>query len=84
MIDRLLIEPIHVVLNGENKRVTKIQAIVLRLLQKEIAGDERASRVLQKYVSFAAQNSEKLFDLTFVDSDYTRALVRKLSSHGDG
>ena len=74
MIDRLLAAPVRITFNGETKRVPAIEAIVLQLLQKEMAGNARAARTLLKYREFAAQNREKQREVFFVESAYTKAL----------
>jgi Family of unknown function (DUF5681) len=77
MIDRLLVEPISITLNGDNKKIPAIGAIVLRLQQLAVSGSTRAYRVIQKYEAFVRQNAPKSLELTFVDSDYSRAFSRR-------
>jgi Family of unknown function (DUF5681) len=73
MIDRLLLEPVSVTLNGESQKIPAIRAIVLRLQQLAASGNTRAYRVIQKYEVFVGQNTEKKFELTFIDNDYSLA-----------
>jgi hypothetical protein len=82
-IDRLLLAPMQITVNGEPKKATALEAIVFQLLQKAMAGSARAGRALLKYQEFASQNLEKKLELTFVDSDYTRALAAQARSDGD-
>jgi hypothetical protein len=82
-IDSLLLAPIQITLSGETKTVSALEAIILQLIQKSMAGNSRASRVLLRYQEFANRNLEKKLELTFVDSDYTRALTRQLPSSID-
>ena len=82
-IDRLLRAPIKITLSGETKEVPALEAIVLQLMQKSNAGNGRATRVLFKYQEFANRNLEKKLELTFVDSDYTRALTNQPAASRD-
>lgn len=75
VIDRLLLRPIPLSLNGETRKDAALAAIVLQLLRKAISGDVRASRVLMGYKKFSTQNLEKKLELTFLESDYTRAFT---------
>jgi hypothetical protein len=84
MIDRLLAAPVPITLNGETKRVPAIEAIVLQLMQNEMAGDARAARTFMKYREFASQNVQKRLEVTFTESDYTRALSGLSKAPGGG
>jgi hypothetical protein len=75
MIDGELLRPIDIVENGETRRVSTLEAIVLQLWRKEVSGDRRALSVRLKYQEFARQNAKQGVEITFVDSDYTRALA---------
>ena len=77
IVDRLLLAPVKLSLNGETKHVPALEAIVSQLQLKEIAGNARASRVLLKYREFANQHSERQLQVIFVDNDYSSAV-----SHG--
>lgn len=65
MVDRLLLSPVKLTLNGETKRVSALEAIVSQLQLKEMSGNARASRILLKYRAFASQHAEKQFQLIF-------------------
>jgi hypothetical protein len=82
-IDRLLLTAVQITLNGETKKVSPLEAIVFQLLQKAMSGNGRAFRALMKYQEFANLNLEKKLELTFVDSDYTRAFATQISSSDD-
>jgi len=84
MIDRLLIAPITLKINGESERLPTIKAILLQLTQKELAGDARAARVLLKYSDFAAQHSKRQFEVVYVDSEYTQALSNRSGPSEEG
>jgi Family of unknown function (DUF5681) len=64
-VDRLLLSPVKLTLNGETKRVSALEAIVSQLQLKEMSGNARASRILLKYRAFASQHAEKKFQLIF-------------------
>lgn len=74
-MERLLVAPVRLTIDGEPKQVPVLEAIVLQLLQKAMAGNMRAARVLKKYKEFARQNMERKLDLSFVENTYTRALA---------
>ena len=74
-IERLLLSPVGLKIDGEPRRVPALEAVVLQLLQKTMAGNIRAARILKKYRDFAHQNMEQKLDLAFVDSAYTRAVA---------
>lgn len=74
-IERLLLDPVGLTIDGQKKRVSTLEAIVLQLLQKTMAGNIRAARIVQQYRDFAFQNMERKLDLKFVESAYTRAVT---------
>jgi hypothetical protein len=74
VIDKLLLSPVKLTINGEIETVTTLEAIVSQLQLKEMSGDARASRVLLRYKEFASQSMEKRVELVFVETDYTRAI----------
>jgi hypothetical protein len=73
-IDRLLRARMQITLNGDMKTASALEAIILQLVHKSMAGNGRAYRVLLKYWEFANCNLDKKLELTFIDSDYTRAI----------
>lgn len=75
IIERLLLGPVRLKIDGESRRVPTLEAIVLQLLQKTMTGNIRAARILKKYCDFAHQDMEQKLDLTFVESAYTRAVA---------
>ncbi len=75
ILDRLLMRPRSMALNGERIQVPTIEVIILQLLQKEMAGDLRARRALLKYEEFANRRRERKFNVRFVESDYTRSIA---------
>jgi len=83
-IDRLLVAPVPITMDGEAKTVTALEAIMCQLVLKGISGNGRARRTLLKYVEFATLNSKKLLKLAFVESDYTRAFAENLGGDNNG
>ena len=59
VIDRLLLNPVPITVNGEQTTVTALEAIVLQLLRKGMEGSARARRVMLKYLEFANQKCEE-------------------------
>jgi len=83
LIDKFFLRPVEVTLDGETEHVPTLEAIVIQLWLKGVSGNQRALRVLLKYQEFARQNSEPRPEVTFVDSDYTRALAAVPSQAGN-
>jgi len=75
ILDRLLLRKLRSVFNGKEREITALEAIIHQLMQKEAAGDGRASRVLLKYEELARNGPEAAPQIAFVDSDYTDALT---------
>jgi hypothetical protein len=75
IIDRLLLNPVTITFNGQQRVVTAIEAIVLQLLRKAMEGDARARRLLLKYQRFARQSAKTRLEIKFLDSDYTQSLA---------
>jgi hypothetical protein len=70
IIDRLLLSPTELTLNGEHVTVSNLQAVLLQLQQKELSGSARASRILLKYREFASRTAERRLEVVFVDNEY--------------
>jgi Family of unknown function (DUF5681) len=83
MIDKLLLSPIEITVNGKLRRVTKLEAILLQLWRKELAGNHRASAVRLKYEELTRQNTGIITEITFADSPFTRACSDISSSEAD-
>jgi len=84
IIDRLLLSKMRIRLNGEERKITALEAITLRLLQKAVAGDLRASRVLLKYEELARPRTEAPLQIAFVESGYTQSLAAPAPEAGHG
>jgi hypothetical protein len=79
-LDALLLGPVDVIEDGQSKRVSALEAILLQQLRKEISGDTRASRVRLKYTEFAANQHEKSgVEVVWIDNDYTRMLSQGIA-----
>ena len=64
-----LFERIVVTVNGDTRRCTVLEAVMLQLLQKAVTGDARARRLLLRYQEFVARAAKPRRDIVFVDSD---------------
>jgi Family of unknown function (DUF5681) len=84
MIDSRLLRPINVIENGRKRRMTTLEAIVLRLCAKAITANPRALRALLKFEELARQDRTQEVEIQFVDSDYTRGLLEEDSSENSG
>jgi hypothetical protein len=82
LIDKLLTAPIKITFKGEENTALRLEAILMQLAQKQMAGSARAARVLMKYEEFASANMTKKLSIRFVDSEYTRAFAN-LPAGGD-
>jgi hypothetical protein len=74
-IEQFLLEPVGLTIDGQQHQASALEAVVLQLLQKTMAGNIRAARILKKYRDFAYENMKQRLDLTFVDSAYSRAVA---------
>jgi len=80
MIDKLLLTSVKITRDGVSKRVTTLEAILEQLWSKGIAGNRRAMAVYIRCQELAQQVADGTVQITFADSDYTRAF----SSHDVG
>ena len=74
-IDKLLLMPVKVTVNGESKRVAVLKVILEQLWNKAIAGDPRARAVFLRWLELAPQVADRTVEITFADSDYTRTFT---------
>jgi hypothetical protein len=72
IIEGLLDRPVPISVNGEQTQASALQAIMLQLVQKVLAGSTRASRTYLQY-QFAARRSTKTTELQFDDEQDGRA-----------
>jgi hypothetical protein len=74
-IDKLLLTPVKITVNGESKRVAVLKAILEQLWNKAIAGDRRARAVFLRWLELAPQVADRTVEITFADSEYTRTFT---------
>jgi|ERR1700681_3282191 hypothetical protein len=74
-IDKLLLTPVKITVNGESKRVAVLKVILEQLWNKGIAGDRRARAVFLRWLELAPQVADRTVEITFADSDYTRTFT---------
>jgi Family of unknown function (DUF5681) len=74
-IDKLLLTPVKITVNGESKRVAVLKVILEQLWNKAIAGDRRARAVFLRWLELAPQVADRTVEITFADSDYTRTFT---------
>jgi hypothetical protein len=74
IINTLLLAPVVITENGKKRRVTTLEAIILQLWRKELAGDRRALTVRLKYQELAQQQAELKSEITFGQSPYTEVV----------
>ena len=84
MIDKLLLASVKITRDGQPKWVTTLEAILEQLWSKGIAGDRRAMAVYIRCQELAQQVADRTVQITFADSDYTRAFsAHDVGSSGD-
>ena len=84
IIDRLFLRGMRTNSNDKEREITVLEVIISQLLQKQAAGNIRASRVLLKYEELARQGTGAPLQIAFVGSDYTGALIAPALDAGDG
>ena len=84
-IDKLLMTPVKVTVNGVSKRVAALEVILEQLSNKALAGDRRARAVFFRWLELAPQISDGKVEITFADDDdYTRAFTSFAGSPDNG
>ena len=73
VVEALLGRSVSISVNGEQTQASALQAIMLQLVQKVLAGSTRASRTYLQYQEFAARRSTKTTELQFDDDQDGRA-----------
>src|SRR5882672_2139031 len=73
MIDNLLLTSVKIARDGKRKWVTTLEAILEQLWSKGIAGNRRAMAVYIRCRDLAPQVADGAVQITFADSDYSRA-----------
>jgi uncharacterized protein DUF5681 len=72
IIDKLLLTSVKITIDGVSKRVTTLEAILVQLWSKGIAGDRRAMAVYIRCRDLTPQVADGEVQIIFADSDYTR------------
>src|ERR1700687_1906458 len=75
MIDKLLLTPVKITRDGQPKWVTTSEAILEQLWSKGIANNRRAMAVYIRCRDLAPQVADGTVQITFADSEYTRAFT---------
>ena len=75
MIDKSLLMMVKITVNGDSKRVAVLEVILEQLWNKGIAGDRRARAVFFRWLELAPKVAEGKVQITFADSEYTRAFT---------
>lgn len=74
LIDQTLQEKLVVVREGRKQRITKLEAIYLKLLTLEVKGNARAASVRLEFERFAAQRGKRSSRLIYADASRAIAL----------
>jgi hypothetical protein len=59
IIDRLFSEPVEIVENGVSRKVSTLEAILMRLWAAEISGSKRAGRVRLQFLELVPKDDRK-------------------------
>ena len=78
-MERLLTSPVLITVGGTATRVTALEAIILQVMQKAMAGNGRAFRMLADYQELASKRAGSPTPLRFVENDYARMVTKDLS-----
>jgi Family of unknown function (DUF5681) len=75
MIDKLLLTSVKITRDGVSKRVSTLEAILEQLWSKGIENNRRAMAVYLRCLELAPQVADGKVQITFADSNYTRAFT---------
>jgi hypothetical protein len=75
-MERLLSSLIPITVGGAATRVPALEAIILQVMQKAMAGNARAFRMLADYQELASRRASGPPPLHFVENEYTREVAR--------
>ena len=76
IMERLLSSPVPITISGAAARVPALEAIILQVMQKAMAGNARAFRMLADYQELASKRGSGPASLHFVENEYTREVAR--------
>jgi uncharacterized protein DUF5681 len=71
IIEKLLLAAVDITENGNSRRVTTLEAILLQLSKKALLGDRSAVAAWLKYQKLARQNTKATIKIAFVDGEVT-------------
>ena len=84
-IERLFLKPVEIMLHGETRKASALEAIVRLISQRALSGDRQALAAQMRYQEFAAKYHDRKVQIVFVESEYTTALAAQpsLKEKGD-
>ena len=59
IIDRLFVKPVEIVENGVARKVSTLEAILMRLWAAELSGSNRASRIRLQFLELVPKDNKK-------------------------
>jgi hypothetical protein len=69
LVDRLFAEQVMETVNGRKRRLSRLQALILQLWQKEMSGDAKALGLRLRYETLAGRKPQHGVELVFLDRD---------------
>jgi hypothetical protein len=84
MIDKLLLTSVKITRDGVSKRVSTLEAILEQLWSKGIGNNRRAMAVYLRCRELAPQVADGKVQITFADSNYTRAFTGQSFAESPG
>jgi hypothetical protein len=79
IMERLLSSIVGITVSGVATWVSVLEAIILQVMQKAMAGNGRGFRMLADYQELASKRASGPAPLRFVENDYTRIVAKDLS-----
>jgi hypothetical protein len=83
IIDKLLLAPVDITENGNARRVTTLEAILLQLWRNELDGNRRALATRLKYEELDQRIAKSTTQIAFADSSFTEACGAPTSETND-
>lgn len=84
ILERLLLEQVEIAVNDVPTKMPALEAILYRLLARDLKGDHRATSVLLKYKRLVKAATNARPQVVFADSEYSRSLSGGTVEQGDG
>jgi hypothetical protein len=79
IMERLLSSAVAITVGGVATRVSALEAIILQVMQKAMAGNGRAFRMLADYQELASKRAGGPAPFRFVENEYTKMVAKALS-----